>query len=110
MGNHRRGAIVPGYRPMTEMTPESVRALAELRSGGHFQWYVVNHLAFVSYVYASLVRKGEWDKVVLCIGFWAVEFLWEMFNALVLHFTGRAALWTIAGDSVFLIYVGLNLE
>jgi hypothetical protein len=92
------------------MTPESLNALAELRRGGHFEWYVVNLLAFVTYVYANAARRGEWDKLVLAIGFWAVEFLWEMLNALVLHFSGRAALWTIAKNSVFLIYVGLNLE
>jgi hypothetical protein len=92
------------------MTPESLSALAELRRGGHFEWYVVHQLSFVIYVYASAVRRREWDKVVLGLGFWAVEFLWEMGNALVLHFTGRAALWTIAQKSVFLIYVGLNIE
>ena len=85
-------------------------ALAELRRGGHFEWYVVNLLAFVVYVYASAIRRREWDMVVLGIGFWALEFLWEMMNALVLRLSGHAALWTVAKKSVYLIYVGLNLE
>jgi hypothetical protein len=92
------------------VTEESISALAELRRGGHFEWYVVNLLAFVVYVYASAIRRKEWDMVVLGLGFWALEFIWEMLNALVLHFSGRAALWTVAKKSVFLIYVGLNLE
>lgn len=92
------------------MTPESAEALAQLRHGGHFEWHAVNALAFVVYVYASAVRRGEWSKVALGIGFWALELVWEMFNGLVLHFSGRSALWTVAGRSTFLIYVGLNLE
>lgn len=92
------------------MTPETLDALAALRRGDHFEWYLVNLIAFVVYVYAAAARRGEWDKVALGLGFWALEFLWEMANALVLHFTGRAALWTIAQKSVFLIYVGLNIE
>jgi len=96
--------------PLFPMTPETLNALADLRRGTHFEWYLVNLIAFVVYVYAAAARRGEWDKVVLGLGFWAAELLWEMFNALILHFTGRAALWTIAHKSVFLIYVGLNLE
>lgn len=92
------------------MTEESIAALAELRRGGHFEWYVVNLIAFVVYVYASAIRRQEWDMVVTGLGFWAVEFVWEMLNGLVLHVSGHAALWTVAKKSVFLIYVGLNLE
>ncbi len=92
------------------MTPESLNALSNLRRSTHVEWYVVNILAFVVYVYASAVHRREWNNVVLGLGFWAAEFLWEMFNALVLRWTGYSALWTIAGKSTLLIYVGLNLE
>ncbi len=92
------------------MTPEAARTISELRHGGHFEWYVVDVIAFVLYAYSSAIRRGEWGKVVLALGFWAAEFLWEMFNALVLHFSARAALWTVTGKSAFVIYVGLNIE
>jgi hypothetical protein len=92
------------------MTPESAEALAQLRHVGHFEWQAVNVLAFVVYAYASAVRRSEWTKVALGIGFFAVELVWEMFNGLVLHFSDHAALWTVAGKSTFVIYVGLNLE
>jgi hypothetical protein len=92
------------------VTEESLTALAELRRGGHFEWYVVNLIAFVAYVYASAIRREEWEMVTLSLGFWAVEFVWEMGNGLVLHFSQHAALWTAAKKSVLLIYVGLNLE
>lgn len=39
-----------------------------------------------------------------------MEFLWEMFSALVLHFTKHAALWSVKGPTVLSIYTGLNLE
>ena len=34
----------------------------------------------------------------------------EIVNALVLHFSGRAALWTTLGSSAFVIYAGWNVE
>ena len=79
------------------MTPESLAALADLRRGGHFEWHVVNALALVLYVYTSAARRKEWDRIALGIGFLAVELIWEMVNALVLHFTQHAALWMVAG-------------
>lgn len=92
------------------MTPESLAALADLRRAGHFEWHVVNALAFVLYVYASAIRRGEWNRVALGLGFFAVELIWEMVNGLVLHFSQHAALWMVAGRSSYLLYVGLNLE
>lgn len=92
------------------MTPESLAALERLRSPDHFQWYVVTLLAFVVYAYVEAARRGEWDKVTLSLAFWAGEFIWEMVNALVLHFSGWSALWTTPGDSAYVIYVGLNIE
>ena len=34
----------------------------------------------------------------------------EIINALVLHFDGHAALWTVTGSSSFVILIGLNIE
>ncbi|MEZ4295958.1 MAG: hypothetical protein R3B70_13365 [Polyangiaceae bacterium] len=92
------------------MTAESAEALSSLRSADHFEWYTVNLIAFVVYIYARAVQRKEWEKVTLALGFWAVEFLWEMLNALILRFSGHAPLWIVGKKSVLLIYVGLNLE
>jgi hypothetical protein len=92
------------------MTPASLAALHALRDSSHFEWAVVVELAFVVSVYASAARRGAWDRIALGIGFWALEFLWEMFNGLVLHFSQFSALWTVARDSAFVIYVGLTIE
>lgn len=81
-----------------------------VRSVGHVEWSVVGQLALVAYVYAGMVKRRAWAELTLSVGFWAAEFLWEMLNALVLHFTQRAALWTVAGRSSYVIYVGLNIE
>jgi hypothetical protein len=34
----------------------------------------------------------------------------EIVNALVLHFNGHAALWTVTGSSSFVILIGLTIE
>ncbi len=42
--------------------------------------------------------------------FFAAEFCWEMFNALVLHFSDYAPLWCTPKDSAYVILAGLNIE
>ena len=39
-----------------------------------------------------------------------MDWINEVANALVLHFTDRAAVWTTTGDTSFQILVGLNIE
>jgi hypothetical protein len=73
-----------------------------------FEWHLINALAFVVYAYASCVRRREWRQIALGVGFFFAELIWEMANALVLHFSGRGALWTVKSGLV--IYVGLNAE
>jgi hypothetical protein len=92
------------------MTEASIQALENLRKLNTFEWYAVPLLALVIYVYSVEARKGAWDRILLGTGFFAGELIWEMINALVLHFTDYSALWTISGKSVLLIFVGLNLE
>jgi hypothetical protein len=92
------------------MTEASHKALAILRNPGHFEWYLVPLLAFVLYVYVVEIERKNWHIVLVGLAFSAAELCWEMFNALILHFTGRSALWTAPGSTAYLILVGLNIE
>lgn len=92
------------------MTESSLLALESLRRADHFQWYVVPLLAFVIYVYISEVQKKNWNVILVGLLFASGEFAWEMINALVLHFSNYAPLWSTPKDSAFVIFVGLNVE
>ena len=93
------------------MTEASEQVLRILRSTDNMQWYVVPLLVFVIYVYVVEVGRRNWSAVLLGIALWAAELTWEMFNALILHFTQYAPLWcTPGGNSAFVIYAGLNIE
>ncbi len=92
------------------MTDASVAVLNNLRSTANMQWYVVPLLIFVIYVYVTEAEKKNWSAVLLGIATWAGELVWEMFNALVLHFTQYASMWSTPGKSAFIIYSGLNIE
>lgn len=92
------------------MTDASVQALSVLRSTDNLQWYIIPLLVFVFYIYFVEIEKKNWSPVLLGLAFWATEFIWEMFNALILHFTDYSALWTTPGKSAFVIYAGLNIE
>ncbi len=92
------------------MTEASIQALKNLRKLDTFEWYLVPLLAFVIFAYSLEARRGEWGRVLTGIGFFAGELIWEMFNALILKFSGYSALWTVSGKSVYLLFVGLNIE
>jgi hypothetical protein len=93
------------------MTAASAEALSVLRSAENMQWYVVPLLVFVVYVYIAEIEKKNWSAVLLGISMWAAELTWEMLNALLLHFTQYAPLWsTPGGNSAYVLYAGLNIE
>jgi hypothetical protein len=81
-----------------------------LRDPSQFKWYVVTLLVFVLYVYAVEIERGRWDIVLAGIAFWLADWVNEIVNALVLHFSDRAALWTVTGDTAYLILIGLTVE
>ncbi|HPQ67541.1 MAG TPA: hypothetical protein PKW95_00340 [bacterium] len=92
------------------MTPASQQALAVLRSTDNFQWYVVPLLALVMYAYINEAEKKNWNAVLCGLLLWISEFTWEIFNALILHFTRYAGMWITPGKSAYVILAGLNVE
>ena len=92
------------------MTEASMEALRILRSPDHFQWYVLFGLGLVVFVYINEIQNRNWDAVLLGLLFSAGEFIWEIINGLILHFTGYSALWTTPDNTAYLILVGLNIE
>jgi hypothetical protein len=81
-----------------------------LRHPGMFDWSTVTLLALVVYVYAVEVERANWDAALAGIAFWLMDWANEIVNALVLHFNGHAALWTVTGHTSFLILIGLTVE
>ncbi|MGB9673959.1 MAG: hypothetical protein ACPL3P_07450 [Anaerolineales bacterium] len=92
------------------MTESALRALAILRDGSHFQWYVIPLLSFVFYVYTVEAEKRNWNLIVAGLAFWGMDWFNEIWNALVLHFSGYAPVWGEPGPTAYLILVGLNIE
>ncbi|MFL5867904.1 MAG: hypothetical protein ACJ766_12475 [Thermoleophilaceae bacterium] len=82
----------------------------QLRDTSHFHWSAVALLAFVFYVYAVEVERQRWDIILAGIALWAMDWFNEVANALVLHATDRAAIWTATGSTSYQILIGLNLE
>ena len=92
------------------MTESASQALAILRDGSQFQWYVVALLAFVFYVYTVEVEKRNWSLVLAGLAFWGMDWFNEIWNGLVMHFTGYAPVWGAPGKTAYLILIGLNIE
>jgi hypothetical protein len=81
-----------------------------LRAPGMFDWSTVTLLALTVYVYAVEVERANWSVVLAGLAFWLMDWANEIINALVLHFNGHAALWTVTGRSSYVILIGLTIE
>ena len=92
---------------VTDFTREAQEIL---RDPSQFKWYTVTLLLFVAYVYSVEVERRRWDIVLAGATLWLVDWFNEIVNALVLHFTDRAALWTVTGETSYLILIGLTIE
>ncbi|HNN12809.1 MAG TPA: hypothetical protein PKL78_04585 [Anaerolineales bacterium] len=92
------------------MTDFSMQALARLRDGSNFQWYVIPLLSFVFYAYTIEAEKKNWNLILAGLAFWGADWLNEIVNSLVLRFTGYAPIWAEPGPTAYLILIGLNIE
>lgn len=92
---------------MTEFAQE---ALAILRDGSQFQWYVIPLLAIVVYIYVNEVEKRNWNVVFAGLAFWGMDWINEIVNSVFFHLNGRAPFWGAPGDTAYLILIGLNIE
>jgi len=81
-----------------------------LRHRGLFNWSTVTLLALVVYVYTVEVERANWNIILAGLAFWLMDWANEIANALVLHFNGHAALWTVTGVSSYVILIGLTVE
>ncbi len=95
---------------LAAVTPFTREAEHLLRARGLFNWSTVTLLALTVYVYAVEIERSNWDAVLAGVAFWLMDWLNEIINALVLHFNGHAALWTVTGSTSFLILIGLTVE
>jgi hypothetical protein len=81
-----------------------------LRVHGALNWSTVTLLGLVAYVYAVEIERANWSAILAGLAFWLMDWVNEIINALVLHFNGNAALWTVTGVSSFVILIGLTIE
>lgn len=95
---------------MLAVTDAAREALGILRDGSTFEWSTVALLAFVFYVYSVEVERRRFDIVLAGLGFWFMDWFNELANSAIFHATDRAPLWTVTGDTSYLILIGLNVE
>jgi len=93
------------------MAESAQQALALLRDGSHFQWYVIPLLLIVMYIYANEVERKNWSMVLAGLAFWLMDWFNEIWNGLVFHFNGFAPVWgTPDHGSALVLLIGLNIE
>ena len=81
-----------------------------LRDASHFEWSMVPLLGLTFYVYSVEVERRRWDIVLAGLALWLMDWFNEIANSVVLHASDRAALWTVTGNTSYLILIGLTIE
>jgi hypothetical protein len=95
---------------LAAITDATREAQELLRDGSTFQWSTVTLLALAMYVYAVEVERRRWDIVLAGLALWFMDWFNELANSAVLQLTDRAPLWSVTGDTSFLILIGLTVE
>ena len=91
--------------------PDFVReAQSILRDPSNFSWAMVTLLGLVIYVYAVEIGRGRWDIVLAGVAFLMMDAFNELINSAIFHLTDRAPLWTVTGNTSYLILIGLTIE
>ncbi len=92
------------------MTETSQTTVNMLRDPANFQWYVIPLLLVVIYIYANEVQNKRFNVVLAGLALWGMDWFNEIWNSLVLHFSGYAPCWGLAKPMAYVILVGLNIE
>lgn len=88
----------------------AAQAQALVRDPSHFQWYVVAFLLLVVYAYGEQAAEKRWSVVLGGLAFWLMDWINEIGNGLLFHFSDFAPAWGTPGASAYVILIGLNIE
>ncbi|PHV05796.1 hypothetical protein CSQ96_18985 [Janthinobacterium sp. BJB412] len=88
----------------------AAQAQALVRNSAHFQWYVIPLLLMVFYAYGEQAAAKRWNVVLAGMAFWLMDWINEIWNGLLFHFSGFAPAWGTPGSSAYVILIGLNIE
>jgi hypothetical protein len=100
----------PTSLPSLPVTDPAREALALLRDPSNLHWYVVTFLGIVFYVYANEVERKRYDVIAAGLAFFLMDVFNELINSAWFHASGRAPLWTVTGDTAYLILIGWSIE
>lgn len=92
------------------IAPSAAQAHALVRDASHFQWYVIPLFLLVIHAYGEQVAHKRWSVVLGGLTFWLLDWVNEIWNGLLFHFSGFAPAWGTPGSSAYVILIGLNVE
>jgi hypothetical protein len=81
-----------------------------LRDPSNLKWYVVTFLGIVVYVYANEVERKRYDIIAAGLAFFLMDVFNELVNSAWFHASGEAPLWTVTGDTAYLVLIGWSIE
>jgi hypothetical protein len=95
---------------MSTLSEASRMALGQLRDPATFNWTLVYILVLTMYIYSGEVQARRWNVIAAGLAFWFADWINEILNSALMHWTGQAPLWAETGRTGYQILVGLNAE
>lgn len=103
--------MIESLATLAAAVPDFVReAESMVRDGSNFSWSTVTLLGLVIYVYTVEVERRRWDIILAGLAFSMMDLFNELVNSAIFHVTDRAPLWTVTGDTSYLIFIGFTIE
>lgn len=84
--------------------------VSALRDPSHFSWTIVPLFVIVVYLFFRQAELGNWSRILAALALWGMDWINEIANALIYHFSGYAPVWGIGHESSWLILIGINVE
>src|SRR5574344_277044 len=94
----------PKYKPMADA------AKTVVRSTDNFNWSFIALLAIVVIIYINEFKQKNFKAIAAALALYSVHWFYEIFNALICHWSGYA-LWTVSPESTsFILLIGVSWE
>jgi hypothetical protein len=103
--------LIPAFTKYSGQGEGSAEALAILRDGAQFKWYVIPLFLVVLHFYVDEIRMKNWSAILAGLAFFLMDAFNEIWNGLFFTGTNRyAGVWMCSFPTAYESLIGWNIE
>src|SRR5512137_645557 len=102
--------LIPALTKYSGQGEGSAEALAILRDGAQFKWYVIPLFLVVLHFYVDEIRMKNWSVILAGLAFFLMDAFNEIWNGLFFTGTGKyAGVWMCSFPTAYASLIGSNI-